>query len=74
VAEAFRIPIEEVTADTDLRDLNDSLGMIELILSVEGEFDAAIPEEIAETGLGDDVQTVGDLAAYIQRLTEGRQG
>ena len=74
VAEAFRLPIEAVTEDTDLRDLDDSLGRIELIMAVEEEFDAAIPEGVAETGLGEDMRTVGDLAAYIQRLTEGRQG
>jgi acyl carrier protein len=76
VAEAFHLPIEEVTADTNLRGLDDSLGMIELIMAVEAveeEFDAAIPEEVAEAGLGDDVRTVGDLAVYIQRWTEGKQ-
>jgi acyl carrier protein len=73
VADAFRLPIEEVTAETNLRDLDDSLGMIELILAVEEEFDAAIPEAVAETGLDGEVRTVGDLAAHIQRLTEGRQ-
>jgi len=42
-------------------------------MAVEEEFDAAIPEEVAETGLEGDVRAVGDLAAYIQRLTEGKQ-
>ena len=68
VAEAFQIDIERVTADTNLRDLGDSLGVVELIMSVEEEFDIEVPDEQAafwETRLRQRL-TVGELAALIK--------
>ena len=47
-------------------DLNaDSLDMVDLVMTMESEFDASIPDEGAEK-----IVTVGDAVEYIKSLEE----
>lgn len=47
-------------------DLNaDSLDMVDLVMTMESEFDASIPDEVAEK-----IVTVGDAVEYIKSLEE----
>lgn len=61
-AEQLDIDVDEITADTSfIDDLEaDSLDIVELMMSLEEEFDLEISEEDAEK-----IVTVGDAVAYI---------
>ena len=54
---------EEITLETDIAaDLGaDSLDVVEMIMSIEDEFDVEIPDEEIEN-----IKTVGDVVNYIQ--------
>ena len=67
VVDQLAVPEEQVTEDARfIEDLNaDSLDIVELIMALEEEFSAEIPDEEAEK-----LKTVGDAIAYI----EGKQG
>ena len=54
---------EEVTMDTDImNDLGaDSLDIVDLVMSLEDEFDIEIPDEDVEG-----IKTVGDIVKYIE--------
>ena len=69
VAEQFMIEPEEVTADTVfVDDLGaDSLDVVELTMALEQEFD--LPDTPEEELMN--IHTVGDLAEYITRVTQG---
>lgn len=61
------VDAETMTLETRIaEDLGaDSLDVVELLMSVEDEFDVEIPEEdIAE------LKTIGDVVDYIQAKTE----
>ena len=52
-----------ITEDTTLEDLGtDSLALVELVMSVEAEFDIEIEDEALET-----LKTVGDVLDYIAK-------
>ncbi len=55
--------LETITADTRIaEDLGaDSLDVVELLMSIEDEFDVEVPDEEIEN-----VKTVGDVVEYIQ--------
>lgn len=55
-----------ITPDTDItEDLGaDSLDVVDLIMSVEGEFEIEIPDEDVE-----DIKTVADIVDYIESHT-----
>lgn len=54
--------IEEMTADTQLKDLDlDSLELVELAMEWEEKFDVQIPDEDF-----DQIQTLGDILRYIK--------
>ncbi len=67
VVEQLAVSEDQVTEDARfIEDLNaDSLDLVELIMALEEEFSADIPDEEAEK-----LKTVGDAIAYI----EGKQG
>ena len=67
VVDQLAVPEEQVTEDARfIEDLNaDSLDIVELIMALEEEFSAEIPDEEAEK-----LKTVGDAIKYI----EGKQG
>ena len=54
---------EEITMDTDIQDdFNaDSLDIVDLLMSIEDEFDISIPDEDV-TGM----KCVGDLVKYLE--------
>jgi acyl carrier protein len=66
VAEQLGVGEEEVKVDSRfVEDLGaDSLDLVELIMAMEEEFEAEIPDEEAEK-----IQTVGDAINYIQKTT-----
>lgn len=63
LAEQFDVEEEKITADTDLQeDLGaDSLDVVDLLMSIEDEFDVEVPDEEIEN-----IKTVGSLVSYIE--------
>lgn len=63
LAEQFDVEEDKITADTDLQeDLGaDSLDVVDLIMSIEDEFEVEVPDEEIEN-----IKTVGSLVSYIE--------
>ena len=63
LAEQFDVDEDKITADTDLQeDLGaDSLGVVDVLMSIEDEFDVEVPDEEIEN-----IKTVGALVSYIE--------
>ena len=63
LAEELGVNADEITAETSFKeDLGaDSLDMVDLVLSIEEEFDIEVPDEAVEN-----IKTVGDVVAYIE--------
>ena len=63
LAQQLDVEVDEITADTDIvDDLGaDSLDIVDLVMTLEDEFDLEIPDEDVET-----VRTVGDLVKYLE--------
>lgn len=63
LAEQFDVDESELTNDTDLQeDLGaDSLDVVDLLMSIEDEFEIEIPDEEIEN-----IRTVGELVSYIE--------
>lgn len=63
LAAQFDIDPATVTLDTDIQDdLNaDSLDVVDLIMSIEDEFEVEVPDTAV-----DEVKTVGDLVKFIE--------
>ncbi|WP_349879220.1 phosphopantetheine-binding protein [Micromonospora sp. HUAS YX12] len=57
-------PVDELTEDRDLRDFAafDSLGVLELLVWLEGRFSVSIPDEEL---IVDNFTTVGKMADYV---------
>lgn len=66
VAEQLGVKLEEVKEDAKfIDDLGaDSLDTVELVMALEEEFGAEIPDEDAEK-----LQTVGDAIKYVEEKT-----
>jgi acyl carrier protein len=63
----FDLSSDVVQPEARLEDLDiDSLAVIEVMFAVEEEFKVTVPSEPAT--LQDQMNTVGDLVAYIDRL------
>jgi len=62
LAEQLDADVDEMTADTNIaRDLGaDSLDVVELLMSIEDEFEVEIPDEEVEN-----IRTIGELTEYI---------
>lgn len=59
----FKLEPEKLRLDAPLQDLGiDSLGMVELLWSVEEAFRIKLPDEPVE------LSTLGEVVAYIDRL------
>ncbi len=65
LAAQFDVEESSITAETNIvDDLGaDSLDVVELIMTLEGEFDVHVPEEEVE-GL----RTVGEVAQFVESL------
>ncbi len=63
LAEQFDVEEDNITADTDLQeDLGaDSLDVVDLLMSIEDEFEVEVPDEEIEN-----IKTVGSLVSYIE--------
>ena len=63
LAEQFDVEEEKITPDTLIsNDLGaDSLDVVDLIMSIEDEFEVEVPDEEAEN-----IKTVEDLGKYIE--------
>ena len=63
LAEQFDVEEDKITADTDLQeDLGaDSLDVVDLLMSIEDEFEVEVPDEEVEN-----IKTVGSLVSYIE--------
>lgn len=59
----FDIEESEITAETNIRDDlgADSLDLVDMLMSLEDEFDVEIPDDEIEK-----LSTVGDVVAYIE--------
>ena len=63
LAEQFDVEEDKITADTDLQeDLGaDSLDVVDLLMSIEDEFEVEVPDEEI-----DNIKTVGSLVSYLE--------
>lgn len=63
LAAQFDVDEDSLTNDTDLQDDlgADSLDVVDLLMSIEDEFDIEIPDEEIEN-----IRTVGELVNYIE--------
>ena len=63
LAEQFDVEQDKITVDTDLQeDLGaDSLDVVDLLMSIEDEFEVEVPDEEIEY-----IKTVGALVSYIE--------
>ena len=63
LAEQFDVEEDKITAETDLQeDLGaDSLDVVDLLMSIEDEFDVEVPDEEIEN-----IKTVGAFVSYIE--------
>lgn len=63
LAEQFDVEEDKITEDTDLQeDLGaDSLDVVDLLMSIEDEFEVEVPDEEIEN-----LKTVGALVSYIE--------
>ena len=63
LTEQFDVEEDKITADTDLQeDLGaDSLDVVDLLMSIEDEFEVEVPDEEIEN-----IKTVGSLVSYIE--------
>ncbi len=66
LSEQFDVEEDSVTPDTTIaEDLGaDSLDVVDLLMSIEDEFEIEIPDEEI-----DNIKTVGELVKYIERNT-----
>lgn len=64
IADQLTVDAETITLESNItEDLGaDSLDVVDLISSIEDEFDISIPEEAAEN-----IKTVGDIASYLEK-------
>jgi len=63
LADQLDVDAEEISLDTNIADDlgADSLDVVELLMSIEDEFDVEIPDEEIEN-----LKSVGDVVEYIQ--------
>lgn len=63
LAKQFDVDRDEINENTDIvDDLGaDSLDVVDLVMTLEDEFDMEIPDEDVET-----IRTVGDLSKYLE--------
>ena len=68
IAEQLSVEADEVNLDANIQDDlgADSLDVVDLITTIEDEFDISIPDEAVE-----EIKTVGDIVNYIEKNTDG---
>jgi acyl carrier protein len=65
ISEQFDIDEDDITMETSFKeDLNaDSLDLVELIMSLEDEFDLEVDDDKVEN-----INTIGDVVNYINKI------
>ncbi len=63
IVEQLDVDADKVTTDANIQDDlgADSLDVVDLVMSLEEEFDIEIPDEAVES-----IKTVGDIVKYIE--------
>jgi acyl carrier protein len=61
IVERLHVNRTDVTPDARLYDLTDSLGLTEVVMDLEDEFESSMPDEAVGT-----IQTVGQLIDYVR--------
>ena len=67
IAEQLSVEQDEISLDSNIQDDlgADSLDVVDLITTIEDEFDLSIPDEAVE-----EIKTVGDIVNYIEKNTD----
>ena len=67
IVEQLSIEEDDVTLEANIQDDlgADSLDIVDLITTIEDEFEVSIPDEAVE-----EIKTVGDIAAYIEKNSD----
>lgn len=67
IAEQFNIDKDDLTEDMDFQDdLNaDSIELVELVMTIEEEFETEVSEEDLEK-----LKTIGDVIEYVEDLEQ----
>ena len=67
IAEQLSVDADEVNMDSNIQDDlgADSLDVVDLITTIEDEFDLSIPDEAVE-----EIKTVGDIVNYIEKNSD----
>ena len=67
IAEQLSVEADEVNMDSNIQDDlgADSLDVVDLITTIEDEFDISIPDEAVE-----EIKTVNDIVNYIEKNTD----
>ena len=70
IAEQLSVEADEVNLDANIQDDlgADSLDVVDLITTIEDEFDISIPDEAVE-----EIKTVGDIVNYIEKKTDAEE-
>lgn len=63
LADQLEVDVDKINENTDIKDdlSADSLDIVDLIMTIEDEFDVEIPDEEIEN-----LSTVGSVVAYIE--------
>ncbi|MCD7771139.1 MAG: acyl carrier protein [Oscillospiraceae bacterium] len=65
IADQLDMDVEDITSDSTFEDLGaDSLDVVDVIMTLEDEFDMEIPDEAIEG-----MKTVGELVKYVEDNT-----
>ena len=67
IVEQLGVEDSDVTLEANIQDDlgADSLDVVDLITTIEDEFDISIPDEAVE-----EIKTVGDISAYIEKNSD----
>ena len=67
IVDQLDVDEDKVTMDANIQDDlgADSLDVVDLITTIEDEFDLSIPDEAVE-----EIKTVGDIVNYIEKNTD----
>jgi len=65
IASELSVSKDEITLETHLQDDlgADSLDAVELIMTIEEEFDISIPDDAAQN-----LQTIGDIVKFVEKI------
>lgn len=68
IATSKRIPVEQVTIDSEFQQLGiDSMDAVEILFALENEFDISIPDEEARS-----VRNVREMARGVEKLVAAK--